>query len=103
MSARYRDLYAAARARLSQRLSQDEAERDARLLLAHAAGLSGAGLSACLNDLAAQNHITDFEAVVEARLTGQSVAHIMGKSAFMGLDFAVGAGIWPRGLIRKPW
>lgn len=92
MSARYRDLYAAARARLSLRLPQDEAERDARLLLAHAAGLSGAGLSACLNDLAAQNHITDFEAVVEARLAGQSVAHIIGKSAFMGLDFAVGAG-----------
>ncbi|MCV2876737.1 peptide chain release factor N(5)-glutamine methyltransferase [Rhodobacteraceae bacterium XHP0102] len=92
MSRRYRDLYAAARARLATRLPEAEAARDARLLLAHAAGLSGATLSVRLNDLAEAGLVTRYDALIAARLMGQSVPHIIGVSEFMGRSFAVGAG-----------
>lgn len=92
MSARYRDLYAAARARLAARLPEDEAARDARLLLAHAAGLSGAALSVRLNDLAEAGLAARYDGLIAARLAGQSVPHLVGASEFMGRRFSVGVG-----------
>lgn len=64
---------------------------DARLLVAHVLGVDPARLA--LDDGAPVDAKAEVEAtaLIERRIAGEPVARIVGRSAFFGLEFAVGA------------
>ncbi|MEM9757423.1 MAG: peptide chain release factor N(5)-glutamine methyltransferase [Pseudomonadota bacterium] len=82
----------AAVARLRRRLDADEAERDARKLLAGATGWSGARVLAGLQDAFDPAAQARLDAMIAARETGRSVAHILGRQEFYGRSFVVRPG-----------
>ncbi|MDT8344634.1 MAG: peptide chain release factor N(5)-glutamine methyltransferase [Thermohalobaculum sp.] len=86
------DLIRRARGRLAA-AGVPEPERDARLLLRWAAGLSGAGLAAGLDDPADPGETARFEAAIGRRARRVPVAQITGQRAFWGRDFRVTADV----------
>ena len=81
-----------AQLRLNDPLGPEVAARDARLLLAHAAGWSGAQMLANLHDPMPSEARQRFDDSIAARLSGFSVAHIIGEVEFYGRPFHVGKG-----------
>ncbi|PVA11796.1 peptide chain release factor N(5)-glutamine methyltransferase [Pelagivirga sediminicola] len=65
------------------------AARDARLLLAHAAGLSAARLGAELGEAAAPEVAARFQQMIGRRLARAPVSHITGKRFFFNHEFIV--------------
>jgi release factor glutamine methyltransferase len=79
---------AAARQALRQ-AGVDNPGLDARLLLAEATGLDMAALMARGDEEIADLAETRFDAYIHARLSGRSVARILGDKEFWGLSFAL--------------
>jgi release factor glutamine methyltransferase len=65
------------------------AARDARLLLAHAAGLSAARLTAETGTPAAAGVVTHYEAMIARRCARVPLSHITGKRLFYKHEFTV--------------
>ncbi len=88
--ARLRDAHAQARAALAAFLPDREAEREARLLLGFALGLSQAGLLSRMAEGWPEAHAqARFAAALEARLARRPLAQIVGEWDFYGRPFAV--------------
>ena len=68
-------------------------ELDARLLLAHVASLSHAGLLARWAETVVEPIAQAYEQALLRRLEGEPVAWIVGKKEFLGMDFEVGPGL----------
>lgn len=66
-----------------------DAPRDARLLLAHAAGIASDRLSLHLPEPLTPDAAARFDAALTARTTRSPVSHITGRRAFWGREFAV--------------
>ncbi|WP_029042389.1 peptide chain release factor N(5)-glutamine methyltransferase [Cucumibacter marinus] len=74
--------------RLRQRFEAsgiDTAPLDARLLVAHAAGLGDAGLIVREHEAVSPDVIADAEGLADRRLDGEPVARIIGEKEFYGL------------------
>lgn len=82
----------AAAGTLSDRLAPEEALRDARLLMQHATGWTGAGVLSRDRDPLDPALAADFAVLIQARSAGKSVPHIVGWTEFHGRRFAVGPG-----------
>jgi release factor glutamine methyltransferase len=67
----------------------DGAPRDARLLLAYAMGIAADRLTLHLPDALTEQAATAFEAALQARITHQPVAQIIGARQFWGRIFKV--------------
>lgn len=76
----------------------DSARLDAELLLCHALGCSRAWLYAHAHDRLGDRQHAAFAALVDRRLRGEPVAHIVGRRGFWTLDLAVDAST----LIPRP-
>jgi release factor glutamine methyltransferase len=82
----------------SRRLAQaagatESPDLDARVLLAHAAGLSTASLLAHWPDPVPTEAASRFEASLTRRSAGEPVAWITGFKEFLGMEFAVEPGL----------
>jgi len=111
----HREAFTSAVARLKAAAVPTESpDLDARVLLAHAAGLSSAALLARWPDPLPEAAAAAFGALVDRRAVGEPVAWITGVQEFYGLEFEVGPGllvpradtetlveaareVWPRG------
>jgi release factor glutamine methyltransferase len=71
----------------------DTPELDARVLLAHAAGINHAGLLARWPDPVPESVALAFRAALDRRRAGEPVAWITGSKEFFGLDFLVPVGL----------
>ncbi|MCQ0092885.1 peptide chain release factor N(5)-glutamine methyltransferase [Roseovarius sp. M141] len=67
--------------------------RDARLLLAHAAGLSGARLGTELGEIAAPDVIVRYKAMIARRSAREPVSYITGKRLFFNHEFQVSPAV----------
>ena len=76
----------------------DSPRRDARLLVAHAAGLSPAGLILREKDPVGAETLGRAETFAARRARGEPVARIIGEKEFYGLVFALG----PATLVPRP-
>lgn len=63
--------------------------RDARLLLAHAAGVSPDRLTLHLGDPAPQDAVLRFQGLIARRAAREPVSHLIGQRLFWGRSFAV--------------
>lgn len=88
----------AARAQLAQFVPVDEASIEAQWLLMHVLGVNRAWLIAHGADALASEAAATFAALVQRRLQGEPVAHILGKREFFGLALKV----TPDTLIPRP-
>ena len=79
-------------------LTQTEARIEAQVLLQHSLCVNRAWVLAHETDALEANQKAVFEALLKRRLTGEPIAHILGKREFYGLDFAV----TPDTLIPRP-
>jgi release factor glutamine methyltransferase len=79
-------------------LTQTEARIEAQVLLQHSLSVNRAWVLAHETDALEANQKAVFEALLKRRLTGEPIAHILGKREFYGLDFAV----TPDTLIPRP-
>lgn len=79
-------------------LEPSEARLEAQLLLQTATKVDRAWLISHENDALATNIHADFQALLERRLQGEPIAHILGHREFYGLDLAV----TPDTLIPRP-
>lgn len=79
-------------------LQADEARLEARLLLQHVLKVDRAWLISHDRDAILADHHTEYRALLERRLKGEPVAHILGRREFYGLDLAV----TPATLIPRP-
>ena len=79
-------------------LAKTEARIEAQVLLQHSLSVNRAWLLAHATDVLIANQQVAFEALLNRRLTGEPIAHILGKREFYGLDFAV----TPDTLIPRP-
>jgi len=77
-----------ARTRLRQ-AGVETAALDARLLVAHALGLTGTGLIVSEPAPIAAADTDRIDALVARRITGEPVGRILGRRAFFGLDLAL--------------
>lgn len=66
---------------------------DARILLAHAAGLDQAGVIAASSAMADAETRSCFGALIERRCAGEPVSRIIGKREFFGLEFRLDASV----------
>ena len=82
----------AGQTRLAAQVGPEVAARETRLLLAHAAGWSGAQMLAALHDPMPPEVQARFEALLDQRISGLSVAHVIGEVEFYGRAFHVGQG-----------
>src|SRR5262249_20678999 len=71
---------------------------DARVLLAHIAGISAAMVLAASDRLISPADATHFAELVSRRIAGEPVADLTGHGEFMGLEFRTDA----RALIPRP-
>ncbi len=74
---------------LGVRMDYRTARFEAELLLAHALGISRAGLLARLADPLDAEHAAAFAGMVARRAQGEPNAYILGHKEFYGLDFVV--------------
>jgi release factor glutamine methyltransferase len=81
-----------------QRAGVEGAARDARLIVAHAASLSDAGLIVRERDAVDAGIIERAEFGAQRRAAGEPVARIVGEKEFYGLVFALG----PDTLVPRP-
>jgi release factor glutamine methyltransferase len=91
-----RDLLHDAAARLDA-AGVDGARTDARILLAHAMGVTREDLIAATRQPSAEE-VTLFETLVTRRLMREPVAYIRGRREFWSLEFKVGPGV----LVPRP-
>jgi release factor glutamine methyltransferase len=91
------DLISLAAARLAA-VGVDSPRLDAEVLLRHVLGIDRARLFAALRDPVPAGAIAEFDALIQRRLSGVSVAYLIGAKEFMGLPFAVGPGV----LVPRP-
>lgn len=80
-----------AQAALAQMLDAREAKLEAQLLLQHVLNVNRAWLIAHENDALQANEHTNFTALLNRRLQGEPVAHILGYREFYGLNLMVTA------------
>ncbi|HEY9039710.1 MAG TPA: peptide chain release factor N(5)-glutamine methyltransferase [Roseovarius sp.] len=92
MSLTLGDLARAAAARL-QDAGIEGAARDARLLLAHAAGLSATRLGTEMGEVAAPEVAERYNAMIARRATREPVSHITGKRLFFNHEFDVSPAV----------
>ena len=78
--------------------AQQTPELDARVLLAHAAGLSSASLFARWSETLPEPVHLVYQECLRRRLLGEPVAWIVGVKEFWGRDFSVGPGV----LVPRP-
>src|SRR5262245_65040817 len=76
----------------------ETADLDASLLLADALGVSRAALYARLTDPAPEDAVAAFDHAIARRVAGESVAYVIGRKEFFGLDFVV----TPAVLVPRP-
>lgn len=88
----------AARQQLARFVPSDEANIEAQLLLMHVLGVNRAWLIAHAADDLDANSATAFEVLLQRRLQGEPVAHILGTRDFFGLALKV----TPDTLIPRP-
>lgn len=81
-----------------RRVGSETPGLDAEVLLRHALGLDRAMLFSRLADPLDEAAFTEYQTLVESRAGGVPVAYLTGEREFMGLSFAVGAGV----LIPRP-
>ncbi len=74
---------------LGVRMDYRTARFEAELLLAHALGISRAGVLARLADPLDAEHAAAFAAMIARRAQGEPIAYIVGHKEFYGLDFVV--------------
>jgi len=94
---RYCDLVVAAAQRL-RAADIDSPQREARLLMGLAAGLTTTELIICENDEAPEGVALKFDEIVQRRAAREPFAHIAGYRSFYGLDFVSDA----RALVPRP-
>lgn len=87
-----------ARQQLAQFVPSDEATIEAQLLLMHVLNVNRAWLIAHATDLLENSAANDFEKLVQRRLQGEPIAHILGTREFFGLTLTV----TPDTLIPRP-
>ncbi len=92
MSPALGDLARAAQLRL-EKAGIAGAARDARLLLAHAAGLTAARLGTEMGEIAAPDIAARFEAMITRRGAREPVSHIIGKRLFFNHEFTVSSAV----------
>ncbi len=92
MSLTFGDLARAATVRL-QAAGIDGAARDARLLLAHAAGLSSARLGTEMAEVAAPEIAVRYDAMLARRAAREPASHITGKRLFFNHEFAISSAV----------
>lgn len=80
------------------RLNSDEAAAEAQLLLQHVLNVNRAWLIAHENNALEANNHAAFEALLQRRLSGEPIAHILGYREFYGLKLKV----TPDTLIPRP-
>ncbi|KKC36537.1 hypothetical protein WH87_14220 [Devosia epidermidihirudinis] len=73
------------------RLGFDSAARDAKLLTGHALGLSTLDMALRETDPVTDVQVTAVAAVLQRRMSGESVARIIGEREFYGLAFGLNA------------
>lgn len=79
------------------RLGFDSAARDAKLLTGHALGLSTLDMALRETDPVTDAQVAAVAAVLQRRMSGESVARIIGEREFYGLAFGLnGATLEPR-------
>lgn len=81
----------AALAQMPRMLDTSEAKLEAQLLLQHVLNVNRAWLIAHENDALQANEHTNFTALLNRRLQGEPVAHILGYREFYGLNLMVTA------------
>jgi len=86
------DLLRAATVRL-QGVGIEGAARDARLLLAQAAGLSAARLGTDLAEIAGPDIAARYDAMIARRAAREPVSHITGKRLFFKYEFTVSPAV----------
>lgn len=91
-------LLQSARQQLAQFVPPDEATIEAQLLLMHVLNVNRAWLIAHATDLLQAVAANNFEKLVQRRLQGEPVAHILGSREFFGLTLKV----TPDTLIPRP-
>lgn len=90
----HREVFLMARDRLLAANPPSETpDLDARVLLAHALGLTAAGLLARWPDPVSHDVLGRVDDVLARRLAGEPVAWITGFKEFLGMDFEVGPGL----------
>lgn len=87
-----------ARQQLAQFVPPDEATIEAQLLLMHVLNVNRAWLIAHATDLLQAVAVNNFEKLVQRRLQGEPIAHILGSREFFGLTLKV----TPDTLIPRP-
>lgn len=87
-----------AQAALAQMLDASEAKLEAQLLLQHVLNVNRAWLITHESDALQANKHADFEALLNRRLQGEPIAHILGYREFYGLNLKV----TPDTLIPRP-
>lgn len=92
MSRTLGDLARAAAARL-EGASIESGARDARLLLAHATGLSMARLGIEMGEVAGPDIAARYEAMIARRAAREPVSHITGKRLFFNHEFQVSPAV----------
>lgn len=85
-------------AEASSRLNTDEAPLDARLLLQHFLNTNRAWLIAHADDTLTPTQYAAFDALLQRRINGEPIAHILGTREFFGLPLKV----TPDTLIPRP-
>jgi len=75
----------------TSKLGSDEAVLDTRLLLQHILNVNRAWLIAHADDTLNPEQIAAFEALLQRRLNGEPIAHILGSREFFGLNLKVTA------------
>lgn len=71
------------------RAASDEAEAEAREIMAHVYGVSWGRLSMRLFDVAEEKEKERVRCTVQERLTGRPLAYVLGSRGFYGADFEV--------------
>jgi len=87
-----------AQAALAQMLDASEAKLEAQLLLQHVLNVNRAWLIIHDSDALQANEYADFKALLNRRLQGEPIAHILGYREFYGLNLKV----TPDTLIPRP-
>jgi len=87
-----------ARQQLAQFVPPDEASMEAQILLMHVLNVNRAWLIAHATDNLTDMYITKVESLLQRRLQGEPVAHILGSREFFGLALKV----TPDTLIPRP-
>jgi len=76
----------------------DSPRLDAEVLLRHVLDLDRTHLFVRMHEPVPDDLASDYALLIEERLTGMSVAYLIGQREFMGLAFAVGPGV----LVPRP-